>query len=75
MGHTAGLSTVHKGVRLPFPFIFLSPSFSEGAADERAHHSCQIPIKCIKGNLFGFLACFERKRWQKEQGRYKIDPG
>lgn len=44
-------------------FLFLSSfylhPFFEEAADERAHHSHQTPIRCIKGNVFGFMVCFE----------------
>lgn len=57
-------------MRIPSPLILLSTSFFEEAADERAHHSHQNPIKCIKGNVFGFMVCFEgtsgKMRWERQ---------
>lgn len=70
----AGLSVGLMDTRLPSPLISLSASFSEGAADERAHHWHQTPVKCIKGNAFGSVACFERKQWSSELGRHKKRP-
>lgn len=55
-------------MRIPSPLILLSKALFEEAADERAHHSHQPPIKCIKGNVFGFMVCFEgtngKMRWE-----------
>lgn len=42
-----------------FFHLFIYFLFFEEAAHERAHHSQQTPIKCIKENDFGFLVCFE----------------